>query len=371
MMDGNFISRKRIGGIVALSFLQFGNLSGQERPNIVMILADDMGLGKTLQTITLLVSDQGKGSSIIVCPASLIYNWQHELELFASNLRIQVVAGNAKERKELIEQYTSYDVLITSYDLLRRDLEIYEGCKFFYQILDEAQYIKNHMTMNAKAVKQINAAYRLALTGTPIENSLSELWSIFDYLMPGYLYSYTRFRKQFEMPIMKNEDAAARNRLRKMTAPFLLRRSKSQVLSDLPEKDEKTIYSGMEDEQRKLYLAAHKQLVDQLQGIDSAYYEKNKIFILSQLTKLRQICCHPALCYDDYQGSSAKLEACMELVQRAVKGKHKGKLCSIPHSIHRPGVRPNRPGRYQVSLVRSKIAGALLMRSRMTIHLYF
>ena len=167
------------------------------------ILADDMGLGKTLQTITLLVSDQGKGSSIIVCPASLIYNWQHELELFASNLRIQVVAGNAKERKELIEQYTSYDVLITSYDLLRRDLEIYEGCKFFYQILDEAQYIKNHMTMNAKAVKQINAAYRLALTGTPIENSLSELWSIFDYLMPGYLYSYTRFRKQFEMPIMK------------------------------------------------------------------------------------------------------------------------------------------------------------------------
>ena len=130
------------------------------------------------------------------------------------------------------------------------------------------------MTMNAKAVKQINAAYRLALTGTPIENSLSELWSIFDYLMPGYLYSYTRFRKQFEMPIMKNEDAAARNRLRKMTAPFLLRRSKSQVLSDLPEKDEKTIYSGMEDEQRKLYLAAHKQLVDQLQGIDSAYYEK-------------------------------------------------------------------------------------------------
>lgn len=202
------------------------------------------------------------------------------------------MAGNAKERKELIEQYTSYDVLITSYDLLRRDLEIYEGCKFFYQILDEAQYIKNHMTMNAKAVKQINAAYRLALTGTPIENSLSELWSIFDYLMPGYLYSYTRFRKQFEMPIMKNEDAAARNRLRKMTAPFLLRRSKSQVLSDLPEKDEKTIYSGMEDEQRKLYLAAHKQLVDQLQGIDSAYYEKNKIFILSQLTKLRQICCH-------------------------------------------------------------------------------
>ena len=292
------------------------------------ILADDMGLGKTLQTITLLVSDQGKGSSIIVCPASLIYNWQHELELFASNLRIQVVAGNAKERKELIEQYTSYDVLITSYDLLRRDLEIYEGCKFFYQILDEAQYIKNHMTMNAKAVKQINAAYRLALTGTPIENSLSELWSIFDYLMPGYLYSYTRFRKQFEMPIMKNEDAAARNRLRKMTAPFLLRRSKSQVLSDLPEKDEKTIYSGMEDEQRKLYLAAHKQLVDQLQGIDSAYYEKNKIFILSQLTKLRQICCHPALCYDDYQGSSAKLEACMELVQRAVKGKHKVLLFS-------------------------------------------
>ena len=295
------------------------------------ILADDMGLGKTLQVIAVLLAAklEGKtGTSLVVAPAALVFNWGEELARFAPQLKVSLIAGSQSERQAKLQTYSDFDVLVTSYDLLKRDIDQYEEKEFLYQIIDEAQYIKNHMTMNAKAVKQINAAYRLALTGTPIENSLSELWSIFDYLMPGYLYSYTRFRKQFEMPIMKNEDAAARNRLRKMTAPFLLRRSKSQVLSDLPEKDEKTIYSGMEDEQRKLYLAAHKQLVDQLQGIDSAYYEKNKIFILSQLTKLRQICCHPALCYDDYQGSSAKLEACMELVQRAVKGKHKVLLFS-------------------------------------------
>lgn len=292
------------------------------------ILADDMGLGKTIQAITLLKADQGKGCSLIICPASLIYNWQHELETFAASLRVCAAAGTAKERREIIEGYESYDVLITSYDLLRRDTEVYRGCHFFYQILDEAQYIKNHTTMNAKAAKQIDSSYRLALTGTPIENSLGELWSIFDYLMPGYLYSYMRFRSVFEIPVTRDENEAARLRLRRMTAPFLLRRAKSQVLSDLPEKDEKIIYSGMEQEQRQLYLASHRKLLDQLKGLDGALYEKNRIMFLSQLTRLRQICCHPGLCFEDYTGGSAKLEACMELVQRAVKGGHKVLLFS-------------------------------------------
>ena len=173
------------------------------------ILADDMGLGKTLQMISVLLAAKQSGesgTSLIVAPASLVFNWGEEFARFAPELKVQLIVGTQKERAELIRDYQNTDVFVTSYDLLKRDITEYEDIKFSYQVLDEAQYIKNHSTAAAKSVKIIKSSYRYALTGTPIENRLSELWSIFDYLMPGFLYSYDRFRKEIETPIVKHKE---------------------------------------------------------------------------------------------------------------------------------------------------------------------
>ena len=173
------------------------------------ILADDMGLGKTLQMISVLLAAKQSGesgTSLIVAPASLVFNWGEEFARFAPELKVQLIVGTQKERAELIRDYQNTDVFVTSYDLLKRDIIEYEDIKFSYQVLDEAQYIKNHSTAAAKSVKIIKSSYRYALTGTPIENRLSELWSIFDYLMPGFLYSYDRFRKEIETPIVKHKE---------------------------------------------------------------------------------------------------------------------------------------------------------------------
>ena len=193
------------------------------------ILADDMGLGKTLQMIAVFLAWKREGqkdTSLVVCPASLVYNWKEELARFAPALNAETLTGTQKERKEKISRYQEWDVLITSYDLLKRDIHEYEGCQFRGQVLDEAQYIKNHTTAAAKAVKLIHSQVRYALTGTPIENRLSELWSIFDYLMPGFLYTYEDFKKNVEMPIVKNQDKHVSDNLRRMTAPFIMRRLK-------------------------------------------------------------------------------------------------------------------------------------------------
>ncbi|MBQ8638177.1 MAG: DEAD/DEAH box helicase [Lachnospiraceae bacterium] len=290
------------------------------------ILADDMGLGKTIQMITLLLADRQEGrTSLIICPASLIYNWQSELRTFAPELKCLVVSGPAFEREKLLEAYRDYDVLVTSYDLVRRDLDVYRTCQFYYQILDEAQYIKNHTTMNAKAVKLIRSEYRMALTGTPIENRLSELWSIFDFLMPGYLFHYNRFHLLFEQAGDENREPM--DRLKKMVSPFILRRRKKDVLMDLPEKNERVVYSGLEGTQKKLYQAAFLELKDQLSE-GSVPYQENRMKVLAQLTRLRQICCDPSLCFESYHGGSAKLETCLELVTRAVDSDHKVLLFS-------------------------------------------
>lgn len=179
------------------------------------ILADDMGLGKTLQTIAFLLSEMQEAPeganrrSLIVAPASLVYNWESECARFAPELQTKLVAGTQEQRKEMIRSAGEREILITSYDLLRRDMEPYQDLSFFCEIIDEAQFIKNHATQGAKAVKvvkAIDASFRLALTGSPVENQLSELWSIFDYLMPGFLYGYQKFREQFELPIVRNSD---------------------------------------------------------------------------------------------------------------------------------------------------------------------
>ena len=287
------------------------------------ILADDMGLGKTLQVIALLLSPKGNGTAVVITPASLVYNWGEEFKRYAPELNVCLVTGTQKERYEHIKMWQRYDVLVTSYDLLKRDIAEYEDCEFAYEILDEAQYIKNHMTAVAKAVKVVHSRQRFALTGTPIENRLSELWSIFDYLMPGYLYSYEGFRKEFEMPIVKQQDDAVSKRLKRMVSPFILRRLKTQVLKDLPDKLEEVRYVKPEAEQKRLLDGQVAHMRSVLEKTDEADFGKSKLKILAELMRVRQICCDPSLCFDDYHGGSAKREACVELIQNAIAGEHK------------------------------------------------
>ncbi len=293
------------------------------------ILADEMGLGKTLQVIALLLSeateDSGSGQplALIVCPASLVYNWSNEINRFAPDLPVKMVVGNVQERQRLLESCKAGDVLVTSYDLLKRDAEVYRALEFKAQIIDEAQYIKNYNTQAARTVKEIKAGFRLALTGTPIENRLSELWSIFDYLMPGYLYSYGRFRNSYETPVVQNQDETARKRLQKMIRPFVLRRLKKDVLTDLPDKLEESLYARLEGEQRELYDAHVKRLLLMLSKKSEDDFKKDKIQILAELTKLRQLCCDPGLIYENYTGESAKTQLCIDIVRDAVGAGHK------------------------------------------------
>ena len=290
------------------------------------ILADDMGLGKTLQVIAVLLAAKEAGrteSSLVVTPASLVYNWGEEMKRFAPELRVGIISGTQEERQQKLSDYQEYDVLITSYDLLKRDVAFYEDKQFAYQIIDEAQYIKNHTTAAAKAVKVIKSKVRFALTGTPIENRLSELWSIFDYLMPGYLYGYDTFRSDFEAPIVKFADQESLERLKRMTSPFILRRLKENVLKDLPDKLEESYYVKLEGEQQKLYDAQVLHMKQQVAMQDAEEFRQNKLQILSELMKIRQICCDPSLCFENYKGESSKLEACLELLKSAIEGGHR------------------------------------------------
>ncbi|MBR3762739.1 MAG: SNF2 helicase associated domain-containing protein [Lachnospiraceae bacterium] len=290
------------------------------------ILADDMGLGKTLQVIAVLLAakEAGKtGPSLVVSPASLVYNWSEEIKRFAPELTVGIVTGTQEERQKKLAGYYGYDVLLTSYDLLKRDIAYYEDKQFLYQIIDEAQYIKNHTTAAAKAVKVITSKVRFALTGTPIENRLSELWSIFDYLMPGYLYGYETFHSEFEIPIVKFAEQEAFDRLKRLTAPFIMRRLKENVLKDLPDKLEESYYVKLEGEQQRLYDAQVLHMKQQIAMQNAEEFKQNKLQVLAELMRIRQICCDPSLCYDNYKGDSAKLETCLELLKSAIEGGHR------------------------------------------------
>ncbi len=291
------------------------------------ILADDMGLGKTLQVITFLTAkkeeiEEGYDAfALIICPASLVYNWENELEKFAPHLTKKVLAGDVKERKEALDE--KLDVFIISYDTLRRDIVNYENKRFYCQIVDEAQFIKNQTTQVSKAVKVIHSKVRFALTGTPIENRLSELWSIFDYLMPGYLYYYAKFKKELETPIVQEQREESLERLQRMLNPFILRRVKKEVLKELPDKVEQVVYSKLEGEQKKLYAAEVHTMLESMKNTSKKEYQENKLQILAQLTKLRQICCAPELYFEQYTGEHAKIDTALELIKNAVEGGHK------------------------------------------------
>ncbi|KAI4453879.1 snf2/rad54 helicase family [Holotrichia oblita] len=288
-------------GVKWLKMLKNNRLGG--------ILADDMGLGKTLQMLTIL-SEHNKGVSIVVCPTSLIINWGKEAEQFTPHLKTLQVMGSTKDRTEMIAAIKNYDIVITSYELFKRDEHLYSGIEFEIAILDEAQYIKNHETKNARAVKKLSAVHKFALTGTPIENSLSELWSIFDFLMPGYLFSYGKFRSLYEADIVKGNAAAALD-LKEIVRPFILRRLKSTVLKELPPKTETEMTIPLCDEQKEIY---SKHLAIIKKSLESGE-KKDRITILSMITKLRQICCDPTLTDENYAGNSEKLEICINLLK--------------------------------------------------------
>lgn len=269
------------------------------------ILADEMGLGKTIQTIAFILSEENK-KTFIVCPTSLIYNWKEELLRFAPSLNVLIIHGS--ERSEAMDSIDEYDVILTTYGTLRLDIDHYKEIVFDYCFIDEGQNIKNASAQNSIVVKEIKAKARFALTGTPIENSLMELWSIFDFIMPGYLYSKEKFEKKF---ILRGEDNL--ENLKLLISPFILRRTKKEVAQELPDKIEKKFLVEMTTHQKAVY---------------SAYIEKvralmrnnkdGKIEVFSYLTRLRQICLDPSLIAEDYDGGSGKLEVAMELIEEHI-----------------------------------------------------
>ncbi|MBF0927183.1 MAG: SNF2 helicase associated domain-containing protein, partial [Clostridiales bacterium] len=297
------------------------------------ILADDMGLGKTLQMLSVILdyfenisNEDNKLPVLVVCPSSLSLNWLEESKKFTPTLKSIVISGDQESRNEIINNINDYNLVITSYDLLKRDLDLYKekDYLFRYIIADEAQYIKNNLTKNAKAIKEIRAVSRFALTGTPIENSLSELWSIFDFIMPGYLFSYNKFKNSYEVPIIKDGDTQSMNKLKMMIEPFILRRVKEKVLSELPDKTITVLNNEMNDEQKKIYLSFVESARKEISAeIEEKGINNSQIKILALLMRLRQICCHPGLFLQNYKGESSKLNQCIEIIVDAIKGGHK------------------------------------------------
>lgn len=268
------------------------------------ILADDMGLGKTLQTITYLLSEKGDKPHLIVVPSSVIYNWRNEIERFAPSLSVAIISGQPEERKELIETCREKDIWITSYGTIRQDIDLYVDTSFQTMILDEAQFIKNYQTKTSKAVRKIEASRKFALSGTPIENTIEELWAIFQVILPGLLPQRKAFRN------LENE------RIAKLTKPFILRRVKEDVLQELPDKIETVHVSELTKPQKELYLGYLQELQNVTsQSISHASFQQNRMKILAGITRLRQICSHPSMFIENYQGGSGKLEELIDQVE--------------------------------------------------------
>lgn len=291
------------------------------------ILADDMGLGKTLQAIVAIAQyrNTSKRFSLIVCPTSLLYNWKEEFAKFDPELKVLVVDGVPSARKRLIENISKYDVMITSYTLLQKDIETYRQTHFGYVVLDEAQHIKNRGTRNAKSVKMVQADHRLILSGTPIENSLDELWSLFDFLMPGFLSSYDRFVEKY-VRTCGPEQTKNLNYLKKKVAPFILRRMKNDVLDDLPPVSEIVYHCQLSEVQQELYRSYAASARDELvKLVERDGFDRVQIHVLATLTRLKQICCHPAIFAKEKAeiGDSAKYDMLLELLQTLIEGKHK------------------------------------------------
>ena len=280
------------------------------------VLADDMGLGKTVQIIALLLATREPGqTSLVVAPTTLTYNWLSELRRFAPDLSAMVVTGTAAQRASQIRHVQNardIDVLITSYPLIRQDIDLLSGMAFRFAILDEAQHIKNAGSKAALAVKQLHARTRFALTGTPMENGIGELWSIFDFVLPGYLLGYNAFLRRYQ-------DGADSEDLRRRIRPFLMRRLKKDVLPELPDKQERVLTAQMTPEQSKVYQAALLRLRDRVDTVlRQKGFDRGRTEVLAAITQLREVCCHPSLVLESYMGSSGKLDLLLDLLPTAL-----------------------------------------------------
>lgn len=287
--------------LLSLSEMNFGG-----------ILADEMGLGKTIQVIAFLLYKKNN-MSLIVTPTSLIYNWKEEFEKFAPTLKVGVIHGSKSARNKILDNKEEYDILLTTYGTIKNDIEFYKNEIFDYCIIDEAQNIKNPKAQNTKIIKEINAKVKFALTGTPIENSLIELWSIFDFIMPGYLFDEKKFKKKFV-----NRSEKEIEELKSLIKPFILRRLKKDVITELPEKIEKKYYVPMTSEQKLAYKNYMKEVKLKLKT-----EEDDNITIFSYLTRLRQICQDPILVNKDYTGDSGKLNVALEIIEEVIEDNNK------------------------------------------------
>jgi SNF2 family DNA or RNA helicase len=311
----------QVDGVAWLERLRQMHLNG--------ILADDMGLGKTLQAIIAMSQHKNQHAnalSIVVCPTSLIYNWKEECSKFNPSLRVLPVDGTPTQRKKLLTGIGDYDVVVTSYSLLQKDIDFYQSVRFSYAILDEAQHIKNRSTRNAKSVKMLQAKFRLILTGTPIENSLDELWSLFDFLMPGLLSSYERFIEKYVRNVSGTPNGKHLEHLRRKISPFVLRRMKKDLLTDLPPVSEIVYHCHLSESQRDLYKSYAASAREELSRlVKKEGFEKVQIHVLATLTRLKQICCHPAIFAKDKPepGDSAKYDMLLELLESLIEGGHR------------------------------------------------
>lgn len=291
------------------------------------ILADEMGLGKTIQVIYYIkqmLKDNENNKFLIVVPTSLAYNWDHEFDSFGSNIKRKICVGNKDKRTKMLSDLNDTNVIITTYGLLREDEELYNNLNFNTMVIDEAQNIKNNMAGITKVVKKVNAETKFALTGTPLENSILELWSIFDFIMPGYLASLTKFQSKYKIKDFDEDSEILIKGLSKQINPFILRRKKQDVVKELPDKLINDIYIELKDEQKKLYVAELERVKEEMKKIiETEGMNKARFLILQLLTKLRQICIDPSIVYDNYKDGSNKLEQLESIVNEYIKNNHK------------------------------------------------
>ena len=291
------------------------------------ILADEMGLGKSLQTITFIkqiLKEKPLAKIIIVVPTALVYNWGKEFAKFAPQLKYVAVSDTVAKRQEIFANKDKYNIFITSYGLIRNDKDEYEDMNFELCVVDEAQNIKNYQATMTKEIKKIKAKCKIALTGTPVENNVTELWSIFDFIMPGYLNSVVKFREKYNIKDVDEKGLEVLNNLSNQIKPFILRRKKSDVVKSLPKKIENKIYIDLPDKQKMLYMKVLKDTKKEMdEMIRDGGFEKSRMKILQLLMKLRQICIDPSVMYENYTGDRVKIDELLRVVKESIDNNHK------------------------------------------------
>lgn len=291
------------------------------------ILADEMGLGKSLQTITFIkqiLKEKPLAKIIIVVPTALVYNWEKEFAKFAPQLKYVAVSDTVAKRQEIFANKDKYNIFITSYGLIRNDKDEYEDMNFELCVVDEAQNIKNYQATMTREIKKIKAKCKIALTGTPVENNVTELWSIFDFIMPGYLNSVVKFREKYNIKDVDEKGLEVLNNLSNQIKPFILRRKKSDVVKSLPKKIENKIYIDLPDKQKMLYMKVLKDTKKEMdEMIRDGGFEKSRMKILQLLMKLRQICIDPSVMYENYTGDRIKIDELLRVVKESIENNHK------------------------------------------------